>query len=314
MINKYSRVLVLGHKGLVGSSIFNLLKNKKYKMVSTIGRKELDLRDQTKTTNYLLKNKFDAVILCAAKVGGIGANINFPAEFIYDNLMIQSNVIHGSYLSGVKNLIFFGSSAIYPPLSLQPFKEKYLLSNYLEKTNNAYSIAKIAGIKMCESYNNNYKTNYKCLVLANVYGANDNSQQIENKSFFSSILLKIFNARNKFEKEVILWGTGKPKRELIHVEDVARASLFFLKKKTKETYINIGTGLDYTIKDYANLIKNYLNVNLKIKFDGNKMLDGPKRKLLNVSLMKKYNFTPLINIKAGFKKILKEKIFSMPYI
>jgi len=213
MINKYSRVLVLGHKGLVGSSIFNLLKKKKYKMVFTIGSKELDLRDQKKTTNYLLKNKFDAVILCAAKVGGIGANINFQAEFIYDNLMIQSNVIHGSYLSGVKNLIFFGSSAIYPPLSLQPFKEKYLLSNYLEKTNNAYSIAKIAGIKMCESYNNNYKTNYKCLVLANVYGPNDNSQQIENKHFFSSILLKILNARNKFENEVMLWGTGKPNRE-----------------------------------------------------------------------------------------------------
>lgn len=306
MINKYSRVLVLGHKGLVGSSIFKLLKKKKYKMVFTIDKKELDLRDQKKTTNYLLKNKFDAVVLCAAKVGGISANINFQAEFIYDNLMIQSNVIHGSYLSGVKNLIFFGSSAIYPPLALQPFKEKYLLSNYLEKTNNAYSIAKIVGIKMCESYNNNYKTNYKCLVLANVYGANDNSQQIENKHFFPSILLKILDARNKFEKEVILWGTGKPKRELIHVEDVARASLFFLKKRTKEAYINIGTGLDYTIKDYANLIKKYLNVNIKIKFDGNKMLDGTKKKLLNIRLMRKYNFKPLINIKVGFKKILKK--------
>jgi GDP-L-fucose synthase len=306
MINKYSKIFVAGHNGLIGSSILQLLKEKKYKKIYTIEKRDLDLKDQNKTNNYLIRNKFDAVILCAAKVGGIKANLNFKAEFIYDNLTIQSNVIHASYLSGVKNLIFFGSSAIYPPTSTQPIKEELLLSNYLEKSNDAYSIAKIAGIKMCESYNDNYKTNYKCLVLANVYGANDNNRGLDNGHFFSSILQKIIDAKIKFKKEVILWGTGKSRRELIHVEDVARACLFFLKKKTKEYQINIGTGIDMTIKDYANLIRYYLNVNLKIKFDGNTNLDGPKRKLLDNSLSKKYGWKSSVRIKDGIKKIISE--------
>jgi GDP-L-fucose synthase len=306
MINKYSKIFVAGHNGLIGSSILQLLKEKKYKKIYTIEKRDLDLKDQNKTNNYLIRNKFDAVILCAAKVGGIKANSNFKAEFIYDNLTIQSNVIHASYLSGVKNLIFFGSSAIYPPTSTQPIKEELLLSNYLEKSNDAYSIAKIAGIKMCESYNDNYKTNYKCLVLANVYGANDNNRGLDNEHFFSSILQKIIDAKIKFKKEVILWGTGKSRRELIHVEDVARACLFFLKKKTKEYQINIGTGIDMTIKDYANLIGYYLNVNLKIKFDGNTNLDGPKRKLLDNSLSKKYGWKSSVRIKDGIKKIISE--------
>lgn len=306
MINKYSKIFVAGHNGLVGSSILQLLKKKKYKKIYTIEKRDLDLKDQNKTNNYLIRNKFDAVILCAAKVGGIKANLNLKAEFIYDNLTMQSNVIHASYLSGVKNLIFFGSSAIYPPTSTQPIKEELLLSNYLEKSNDAYSIAKIAGIKMCESYNDNYKTNYKCLVLANVYGANNNNRGLDNGHFFSAILQKIINAKIKFKKEVILWGTGKSRRELIHVEDVARACLFFLKKKTKEYQINIGTGIDMTIKDYANLIAYYLNVNLKINFDGNTNLDGPKRKLLDNSLSKKYGWKSSIRIKDGIKKIINE--------
>lgn len=302
MIYKSSKILLLGHEGLIGSSILNLLNKKNYKKIYTIKKCDLDLKDQKKTFDYLIKNKFDAVILSAAKVGGIKANLNFKSEFIYDNLMIQTNVIHGSYLSGVKNLIFFGSSAIYPPTSHQPIKEKSLLSNYLDRTNDAYSIAKIAGIKLCECYNENYKTNYKCLVLANVYGPDNNSQTDDNKHFFPAILKKITNAKNK--KKIILWGTGKSRRELIHVEDVARAVLFFLKKKIKESYINVGTGIDFTIKSYANLIINLLNMNIKIKFDGNKNLDGPKKKLLNISLMKKYRFRTLITTEAGFRKIL----------
>ena len=225
MLNKDSKIYVAGHTGLVGSAVLRLLKKKGFKKIFFQERKKLDLKIQKDVFSYLLKIKPDAVIVCAGKVGGIKSNNIFRGEFIYDNLSIQNNVIHGAFLAKVKNLIFLGSSCIYPKFAKQPIKEESLLSGELEKTNEPYAIAKIAGIKLCESYNKQYKTNYKCLMPSNLFGANDN-YNLENSHFFSAILRKLYDAKlNK--KKIIFWGTGLPKRELTFVDDLAEACIFF---------------------------------------------------------------------------------------
>lgn len=230
MINKNSKIFVAGHKGLIGSAIVRRLEQLNYTKIYTKNKNDLDLRDQKKVLNYLLKIKPEAVILAAAKVGGIEVNNKLRGEFIYDNLSIQNSVIHSSYLANVKNLIFLGSSCIYPKLSKQPIKEKYLLSGYLEKTNEPYAIAKIAGISLCESYNQQYKLNYKCLMPCNAYGINDNYDP-EGSHFFPALIKKIIDAI-RYQKETInIWGNGKPLRELIFSDDVAEACIFFFKKK-----------------------------------------------------------------------------------
>ena len=230
MINKNSKIFVAGHNGLIGSAIIRKLESSNYKKVFTRSKENLDLRDQKKVLKYFSKSKPDAVILAAAKVGGIEANNTLRGEFIYDNLTIQNSVIHSSYLTGVKNLIFLGSSCIYPKLSKQPIKEKYLLSGNLEKTNEPYAIAKIAGINLCDSYNQQYKLNYKCLMPCNAYGTNDNYDPI-GSHFFPALIKKIVDSIRYRRNTIEIWGNGKPLRELIFSDDIADACLFFLKKE-----------------------------------------------------------------------------------
>ena len=293
------KIFLAGHNGLVGSAVYRKLSsNKNYKLY-TINKNQLDLRDQNKVFLYLKKIKPNGVILAAAKVGGILSNNTFRGEYIYDNLAIQNNVIHGSYKSGVKNLIFLGSSCIYPKNSKQPIKEEYLLSNYLEKTNEPYAIAKIAGISLCESYNLQYKTNYKCLMPCNAYGINDNYDSLSSH-FFAALIKKIIEADKKKKKFIELWGKGKSLRELIFADDIADACIFFLKKKTKQTLINIGSGTEMSITNYAKYIMNYLGLKLKIKYQSNK-LEGTYRKLLDSSRAKKYGWKARTNLKKGLK-------------
>ena len=296
-INKNSKIFLAGHKGMIGSAILRLLKKKNYKNIFTIDKKKLDLRNQLKVNNYLNKIKPDAVIVAAARVGGIKANNENKAEFIYDNLSIQTNLIHGSYISKVKNLIFLGSSCVYPKNAKQPIREKYLLSNYLEKTNEPYAIAKIAGIKLCENYNYQYNLNYKSLMPCNVYGINDNYDS-ENSHFLPALIRKIIEAKNKKKNFIKIWGNGRSLRELIYCDDVADACLFFLKQRTKESLINIGSGRDYTIKYYAKKIMQLLNVNFKLVYEKNKP-NGTFRKLLNNDVAIKYGWKNKISLEKG---------------
>ncbi len=304
MINRKSKIFVAGHNGMVGSSIVRKLKFNKYKHIYTIGRKQLDLTNQSKVYNYIKKIKPDAVILAAAKVGGINANNKFRGEFIYENLAIQNNVIHGSFINGVKNLIFLGSSCIYPRDSKQPIKEKYLLSNYLEKTNEPYAIAKIAGVKLCESYNLQYKVNYKCLMPCNSYGLNDN-YDLKSSHFLPALIRKIIEALKNNKDYIKVWGSGKPLRELIYCDDVAEACIFFLKKKTNDSLINIGTGFEKSINEYAYYIMKHLGVKLKI-VNEKKSLDGTFRKLLDSSLANSYGWKPKTSLDTGLSNAIND--------
>ena len=238
------------------------------------------------------------MIIAAAKVGGILANNNYKAQFIYENLMIQTNLIHSSYLVGVKKLIFLGSSCIYPKYSKQPISEKYLLTGKLEKTNDAYAVAKISGIKMCQAYNKQYKTNYICLMPTNLYGPNDN-YNLKSSHFFPALINKIYQAKSKKKKSLTLWGDGTPMREIMFVDDLADACEFFLKKKTKFTLINIGSGTEKSILGYANFLLKRINVNLKINFDKKKP-NGTPRKKLNCNLAKKYGWQSKTSLAEGF--------------
>ena len=303
-LNKKSKIFIAGHNGMVGSSILNFFKKKKYKNIHTINRKKLDLLDHEKTIKYLKKIKPKYVIIAAAKVGGILANNNFKADFIFQNLMIQNNIIHGSYLAGVKKLIFLGSSCIYPKNSKQPIKEDYLLTGKLEPTNDAYAIAKIAGVKMCEAYNKQFKLNYISLMPTNLYGPNDN-YNLKTSHFYPALISKIYKAEKDKKKNLIIWGNGKPKRELMYVDDLADACEFFLKKKTKHTLINIGSGKEKSIKEYAHFIMKKLNIKLNIKFDKSKP-NGTIRKILNTQLAKSYGWYSKINLNKGFDLTFKD--------
>ena len=290
MINKNSKIYVAGHNGLIGSAILRKLKDKGYTNIIYRSKKQLDLKSQAKVLNFLKKQKPNFIFIAAAKVGGIYANNKYKAEFIFDNLSIQSNLIHSAYLTGIKNLIFLGSSCVYPRNCKQPIKESYLLTGELEKTNDAYAIAKIAGIKMCESYNYQYKTNYKCLMPTNTFGPNDNYDTL-NSHFFAALIKKSHQLKLNNKNELKLWGNGKAKREVIYVDDIADACIYFMKKKIKETVVNIGTGNDYTIKEYAKKILSQIIPYKKIliKYDLRKP-NGTPRKVLDVSLAKKYGW------------------------
>ena len=252
MINKRSKIYIAGHKGLVGSAILKKLKEKGYINLIIASKKELNLVDQKKVLEFLKKKKPDFIFIAAAKVGGIYSNHKYKAEFIYENLMIQTNLIHSAFRNNIKNLIFLGSSCIYPKLSKQPIKETYLLDGKLEETNDSYAVAKIAGIKMCESYNNQYKTNYKCLMPTNTFGPNDNYHPL-NSHFIPSLIRKIHHIKIKNKKILQLWGNGKAKREILYVDEIANACIHFMNIKTKHSLINIGSGIDYTIKQYAEM-------------------------------------------------------------
>ncbi|MDA9698353.1 GDP-L-fucose synthase [Candidatus Pelagibacter sp.] len=301
MINKNSKIFVAGHNGLVGSAIVKKLKSKGYKKILTIGKSKLDLTNQQKVFDFLKKKKPKFIFIAAAKVGGIYSNNKYKADFIYNNLAIQNNIIYSAYKCKIKDLIFLGSSCVYPRLCKQPIKESYLLNGELEKTNEPYAVAKIAGIKMCESFNYQYKTNYKCLMPTNTFGPNDNYDKM-NSHFFPSLIRKVSEIKLRGKKKLIIWGDGTPKRELIYVDDLADACVFFMRKKVKETVLNIGSGKDYSIKQYANLLLKIIcpKKKVKIKFDKSKP-NGTPRKILDVSLAKKYGWKAKTDIKKAIK-------------
>tara|TARA_X000000950_G_scaffold287418_1_gene399602 strand:- start:1329 stop:2264 length:936 start_codon:yes stop_codon:yes gene_type:complete len=304
MLKKNDKIFLAGHNGLVGSAVLRKLKEKKYKNISIKNKKYLNLLDQKQVFSFLRKEKFKALIICAARVGGINANNVYKANFIYENLTIQNNLIHGAFKSGIKNLIFLGSSCVYPRDCIQPIKEKYLLNGYLEKTNEPYAIAKIAGIKTCEAYNYQYKTNYKCLMPTNTFGPNDN-YDLNKSHFIPAIIKKIHEAKEKKIHKISLWGNGKAKREVLYVDDLADAIVFFLNKKTKESLINIGSGFEKSINDYALIIGKILNWKIKIQYIKNN-LNGTSRKLLNSNIAKKYGWKP----KNSFKKSIEKTYIS----
>ncbi len=299
MLSKKSKIFLAGHKGMVGSAIYRKLKKLNYKNIIVRSKKDINLLDQKQTYKFLKKIKPDYVIIAAARVGGIKANNDFKSKFIYENLTIQNNLIHGSYLANVKNLLFLGSSCIYPRNCNQPIKEKYILSGPLEKTNDAYAIAKIAGLFMCKFYSENYNLNYKSLMPTNMYGPNDN-YDLETSHFFPALIRKAIDAIEKNKKYIFLWGNGRAKRELLFVDDFADAVIFFLKKKISEPFLNIGSGKDYSIEWYAKFILKFLNSKIKIKYIKNTS-NGTPRKLLNVTLAKKYGWKSTYSLIKGLE-------------
>ena len=310
MINFNKKIYVAGHRGLVGSAIVRNLKKKGYKNIITVERKNLDLTNQIKVLNFLKKKKPNFMYIAAAKVGGVLSNLRNKADFITENLLIQTNLIYGAYLSGIKELIFLGSSCVYPKNCKQPIKEDYLLSGKLEETNDAYAIAKIAGIKMCQSYNEQYNTSYKCLMPTNTFGPNDNYDNLHSH-FFPALLKKIHILKDNNKDQLVLWGNGKSRREVMCVDDLADACVFFMNKKTKSSLINIGSGKDYSIKYYAELILKLIikNKKVKIKYDRSKP-NGVFRKVMNVTLAKSYGWEAKADLKNSilntYQSFLKE--------
>ena len=303
-LNKKSKIFVAGHNGMVGSSVMRHSKREGYKNLFFKSRKSLNLIDQKKTYSYLKKIKPDFVIIAAAKVGGIFINKEEKAKFIYENIMIQTNLIHSSFLIGVKKLIFLGSSCIYPKYSKQPIKEEYLMTGILEETNEAYAVAKLAGYKMCEAYNQQYKTNYICLMPTNLYGPNDN-YNLKSSHFFPALIAKTHFAIKNKNKIIKIWGDGTPKRELMYVDDLAEACEFFLRKKTKHSLINIGSGEEKSIIEYCKFVIKKLKVNLKIKLDKKKP-NGTPRKKLDLTLAKKYGWKSKYSLNKGFDLTYKD--------
>ena len=306
MININSKIFVAGHKGLVGSAIVRKLKEKNFKNILIREKSRLDLTDQRQVLKFLKKEKPEFIFLAAAKVGGIYSNYKFKAEYIYNNLAIQINIIHSAYLNNIKDLIFLGSSCVYPRLCKQPIKESYLMNGQLEKTNDAYAIAKIAGIKMCQSYNEQYKTNYKCLMPTNTFGPNDNYNEL-NSHFLPALIKKVHNLKNNKKSILTLWGNGKAKREAIYVDDIADACIYFMNKKLKESFINIGTGKDYSILDYAKLLLKLVvpDKKIKIRYDLSKP-NGTPKKVLDVSLAKSYGWSYKNTLKEALYKTYKD--------
>ena len=303
MPTRKKTIFIAGHKGMVGSAILRSLKKKSFK-IFVINKSKLNLLNQKKVFNYLKKKKPDYVIMAAAVVGGIQANNLYKSKFLYENLQIQNNIIHGAYLAGIKNLLFLGSSCIYPKNILGKIKEKDLLNGKLEPTNDAYALAKISGIKMCEHYSSEYSVNYKSLMPTNLYGPGDN-YDLDTSHFIPALIKKIYLSKIKKKKELKIWGSGKPKREVMHVDDLANACLFFLKKKIYEPYINIGTGYEKTIKEFAQIIMKKFKCEMKIVFDKSKP-DGNLRKRLDLTIAKKYHWNSKISFDQGINQTIDE--------
>jgi GDP-L-fucose synthase len=303
-MNKTDKIYVAGHKGMAGSAIVRKLKNDGYKNILVTTSSNLDLRNQSDVNSFFELNKPDYVILAAAKVGGILANNTFRAEFIYDNIMIEANVIHAAYKINVKKLLFLGSSCIYPKHAPQPLKEEYLLSGYLESTNRPYAIAKIAGIELCESYRNQYGCNFICAMPTNLYGTNDNYHP-ENSHVLPALIRRFIIAKKNNNPSVIIWGTGTPKREFLHVDDLADACLFLLNNYDSEGLVNIGSGVDVSIKEIAELISEEVQYNGKLLFDITKP-DGTPRKLMDTSKINTLGWNYSIFLKDGIKSTIRE--------
>jgi GDP-L-fucose synthase len=311
-MNLKDKIYVAGHNGMVGSAIVRKLREKDFVSIITRSSSELDITNQKNVHNFLQEEKPDYVVIAAAKVGGIHANDSYPAEFIYQNLMIEANLIHGSYLAGVNNLLFLGSSCIYPKESLQPIKEEYLLSGYLESTNEPYAIAKIAGIKLCESYNRQYGCDYRSVMPTNLYGPGDN-YNLENSHVIPALIRKFHEAKSSNALKVTIWGSGTPRREFLYVDDMATACIHVMslnkatyQRETKPmlSHINVGTGQDLTIKKLAETISKVIGFKGKIEFDITKP-DGTKRKLMNSIRLNKLGWHPKIDLEQGLKKTYK---------
>jgi GDP-L-fucose synthase len=295
------KIYVAGHHGMVGSAIVRKLKNSGFTNLVTRTSAELDLRNQQAVETFFAKEKPDLVILAAAKVGGIFANNTYPAQFIYDNLMIEANVIHASYPHKVEKLLFLGSSCIYPKLAPQPIKEEYLLNGYLEPTNEAYAIAKIAGIELCKFYRREYGCNFISAMPTNLYGINDNFD-LNTSHVLPALLRKFHEAKQQNAASVTIWGSGKPKREFLYVDDLADACLFLMLRYNEELHVNIGTGEDLEIGELAKIMKNIVGFNGKIENDTTKP-DGTPRKLLDVALLHSLGWKHSTPLEDGIKKV-----------
>ena len=296
-MEKSSKIYVAGHRGMVGSAIIRKLQKEGYTNIITKTSSELDLRNQSAVENFFKEHQPEYVFLAAAKVGGILANNTYRAEFIYDNLMIQNNIIHCAYKYKVKKLLFLGSSCIYPKLAPQPMKEEYLLSGYLEPTNEPYAIAKIAGIKMCEAYRDQYGCNFISAMPTNLYGPNDN-YDLNNSHVLPALIRKFHEAKIQQLPNVIVWGTGKPRRELMHVDDLADACLFLMNNYDQKQFVNVGTGKDISIAELAELVKKVVGYKGEIVFDTTKP-DGTPRKLLDLSLIHSLGWKHKIELEEG---------------
>ncbi len=300
-----SKIYVAGHNGMVGSAITRALRDNGYNNLILRSSKEVDLRQQKQVEAFFATEKPEYVFLAAAKVGGILANNTYRAEFLYDNLMIQNNVIHQSYLNNVEKLLFLGSSCIYPKLAPQPLKEEYLLTGLLEPTNEPYAIAKIAGIKMCDAYRAQYGCNFISAMPTNLYGPNDN-YDLQNSHVLPAMLRKFHEAKINNVPEVIIWGTGTPKREFLHVDDLAKACIFLMESYNEPGHINIGSGADISIAELADIVKKITGYSGKIIWDTNKA-DGTPRKLMDCSKINNMGWKPVIDLQTGIQLVYKEK-------
>ena len=301
-----AKIYIAGHRGLVGSGIERKLRKEGYDNIVTRTSAELDLRNQQAVNDFFEKEKPAYVILTAAKVGGIHANNTYRGEFIYDNLMIEANIIHAAYLNKVTKLLFLGSSCIYPKMAPQPLKEEYLLSGYLEPTNQPYAIAKIAGIEMCDSYRAQYGCNFISAMPTNLYGTNDNYHP-ENSHVLPALIRRIVLAKKHNEPTVTIWGTGTPRREFLHVDDLADACYFLLQNYNENGLVNIGCGNDVSIKELAEIIVAEVGYDGHLVFDTTKP-DGTPRKLMDTSKINSLGWKAKLNLKEGIRKTLNEVI------
>jgi len=305
-MEKHARIFIAGHKGMVGSAIYRKLKALDYEDIILRNSSQLDLRDQSQVARFFETEQPDYVFLAAAKVGGIHANNTNRGEFLYDNLMIQANVIHQSFVHGVSKLLFLGSSCIYPKLAPQPLKEESLLSGYLEPTNEPYAVAKIAGIKMCQAYRSQYGCNFISSMPTNLYGPNDN-YDLKNSHVLPALIRKMFDAKEKNASQVVVWGTGMPRREFLHVDDLADASVFLMDNYDSPEIINVGTGVDLTIAELALMIKNEVGFEGEIVFDS-KYPDGTPRKQLDTSKINSLGWYPKIELEEGIRRVCSDYI------
>lgn len=303
-MNKDSRIYVAGHNGLVGSAIVRRLKSEGYKNIITISSKDLDLRNQLAVNYFFQGIQPEYIFMCAAKVGGIKANKEQKGSFIYDNLMIQTNIINSARIWDVKKMLFLGSSCIYPKMCEQPIKEEYLLSGYLEPSNDAYAIAKIAGIQMCQSYNQQYGTNFISVMPTNLYGIGDNYNP-ETSHVLPALIRRIHQAKIKDQVDIMCWGDGTPMREFLFNEDLADACIFLMNNYDSSEIINIGTGIDMTIKELAETIKKVIYPEANILFNNEDSLNGTPRKVLDVSKINNLGWYPKVSFSEGIELAYK---------
>jgi GDP-L-fucose synthase len=307
-MNKQARIFVAGHRGMVGSALVRRLAAEGYQNVITRSRKELDLTDQAAVNRFFESEKIDVVLLAAARVGGILANATQPGEFIYENLVIETNVIHAAYRAKVERLVFFGSSCIYPKQCPQPIREEYLLTSPLEPTNDAYAIAKIAGLKLCEAYNREYSTQYVALMPTNLYGPNDN-YDLKSSHVLPALVRKAHEAKLNGDAALTVWGSGTPRREFLHVDDLAAATLFVLEHNVTEGLFNVGVGEDLSIRELAECICKVVGFEGELVFDASKP-DGTPRKLLDVSRLAQMGWQATIGLEDGIASTYRDFVES----